>query len=115
MPQQAIKKEENLLNNILFAYILGVAILGWLAVMIFLNGGIRECTFLLSGLCAILTKFFEKRLGGVAKYIYACIPPILGAITNAICSTPNSGSYVSITHYYFVATLLLIPYYNSKL
>lgn len=115
MQPSALKKEERLLNNILFVYILGVAFFGWLAVTLFLNGGIRECTFLLSGLCAIITKLLEKKLGRFAKYIYAGIPPIMGAITNAVCSTPDSGSYVSITHYYFAATVLLIPYYNAKL
>ena len=71
-------------------YILGIAISGWSYVMIFLNGGIREYIFLLSGLCAILTKVFEKKLRGAAKYVYACIPPVIGAITCAVCSTSES-------------------------
>lgn len=115
MKQTIHRYEESLINTVLFSYIFGVAILGWLAVMVFLNGGIRECTFLLTGVCAVITKLFENKLGRAAKYIYACIPPLLGAITNAVCCTPDSYSYVSITCYYYVATLLLIPYYNSKL
>lgn len=112
---QSIKNEEKLVNNIMFAYILGVAVSGWAFVMLFLNGGLRECIFPVSGLCAILTKALERKLGSAAKYIYACIPPIIGAITCAVCSTPDSDSYVCITHYYFVATLLLVPYYNLNL
>ena len=115
MERAYFKHEERLLNNILCTYIVGVAIFGWLAVMLFLNGGIRECIFPFSGVCAIITKLCEKKLGRATKYVYACIPPVIGAITNAVCSTPDSESYVSITHYYFVATLLLIPYYNSRL
>ncbi len=115
MQLQSIKHAEKLVNNIIFLYILGIAISGWSFVMIFLNGGIRECIFLLSGLFAILTKIFEKKLGGAAKYVYACIPPIIGAITCAVCNTNDSDSYVCITHYYFVATLLLVPYYNLNL
>lgn len=115
MQLQSMKNEEKLVNNILFLYILGVAISGWAFVMIFLNGGIRECIFLLTGLLAILTKLFEKNLGSAAKYVYACIPPIIGAITAAVCSTNDSSSYVCLTHYYFVATLLLVPYYDLKL
>ncbi len=45
MQLQSAKSEEKLINNILFIYILGVAISGWAFVMIFLNGGIRECIF----------------------------------------------------------------------
>ncbi len=115
MQLQAIKNEEKLVNNIVFAYILAVSIAGWSFVMLFLNGGIRECFFPLTGVCAIITKLLEKKLGGKTKYVYACIPPILGAITCAICSTPDSDSYVCITHYYMVATLLLVPYYDLKL
>lgn len=115
MELQAIKNEEKLVNNIMFVYVLGVAISGWSFVMLFLNGGVRECIFPLSGLCAILTKLFEKKLGSKAKYVYACIPPIVGAITAAVCNTDTSDSYVCLTHYYFVATLLLVPYYDLKL
>lgn len=115
MQLKSIKSEEKLINNILFIYILGVAISGWAFVMIFLNGGIRECFFLMSGLLAIITKLFEKKLDSKAKYIYACIPPIIGAITAAVSCTNDSAGYVCLTHYYFVATLLLVPYYNQKL
>ncbi len=116
MELQSITNEDKLVNNIIFAYILGVPIAGWSFVMLFLNGGIRECILpLLSVLCAILTKLFEKQLADKAKYVYACIPPITGAITCAICNTNDSDSYICITHYYFVTTLLLVPYYNLKL
>lgn len=115
MRLQSINNGEKLVNNIMFFYILGIAISGWSFVMLFLNGGIRECIFLLSGLCAILTKIFEEKLGNMTKYVYACIPPIIGAITVAVCNTNDSDSYVCITHYYFVATLLLVPYYNLNL
>ena len=115
MQLQSIRKDERLINTILFVYILGVAISGWAFVMLFLNGGIRECIFPVSGLCAIITRLFEKKLGAKAKYVYACIPPIVGAITAAVCNTPESDSYVCLTHYYFVATLLLVPYYDLKL
>lgn len=112
---QSMKNEEKLVNNIMFLYILGVAIAGWGFVMIMLNGGIRECIFLLSGVCAILTKLAEKQLGRRTKYVYACIPPVIGAITAAFCGPSDSPGYICLTHYYFVATLLLVPYYNQKL
>lgn len=112
---QSMKNEEKLVNNIMFLYILGVAIAGWGFVMIMLKGGIRECIFLLSGVCAVLTKLAEKQLGSRTKYVYACIPPVMGAITAAFCGPSDSPGYICLTHYYFVATLLLVPYYNQKL
>lgn len=42
MPVQSVKNEEKLVNTIMFAYILGVAIAGWGFVMIMLNGGVRS-------------------------------------------------------------------------
>jgi len=115
MELKSIKNEEKLINNILFLYILGVAISGWAFVMIFLNGGVRECIFLLSGAFALLTKLLEKKLGSKTKYVYACIPPVIGAITAAVSCTNDSAGYVCLTHYYFVATLLLVPYYEQRL
>lgn len=114
MQVQSINSQEKLVNNILFLYILGVAISGFSFVMIFLNGGVRESIFLLTGLFAIITKLLERPLGQKAKYVYACIPPVVGAITAAVCNTNTSDSYVCLTHYYFVATLLLVPYYSQK-
>lgn len=115
MQLPSMNNEEKLINKILFLYILAVAISGWAFVMIFLNGGLRECIFLLSGLSAVIVKLLEKNLGNKAKYIYACIPPIVGAMTATVSSTSDSAGYVCLTHYYFVATLLLVPYYEQKL
>lgn len=115
MQVQSVRNEEKLVNNIMFAYIVGVGVAGFSFVMLFLNGGIRECIFLLSCVGGIVTKMFEKQLGSKAKYVYACIPPIMGAITCAVCNTSTSESYICITHYYMVATLLLVPYYDQKL
>jgi methyl-accepting chemotaxis protein len=58
---------------------------------------------------------FEKQLGSKAKYVYACIPPVIGAITAAVGGSSDSAGYVCLTHYYFVATLLLVPYYEKKI
>lgn len=115
MQVRSMRSEEKLVNNIMFIYILGVAIAGWGFVMVLLNGGLQECIFLLSGVCAVLTKVLEKQLGEKAKYVYALIPPVIGAVTAAVCATSASPGYVCLTHYYFVATLLLVPYYEQKL
>lgn len=115
MQLQSMRDEEKLINKILFLYIAAVGVSGWGFVMIFLNGGVRECTFLLTVAAAAATKLFENALGTRAKYVYACIPPTLGAVTAAVSCTNASAGYVCLTHYYFVATLLLVPYYEQKL
>ena len=115
MQGKLMSNNEKVGNLILPIYIGGISVAGWAAVMIMLNGGIRECIFTIGLPIVILVKLLEKRLGSVAKYIYACIPPILGAITNSVCSTPDSGSYVCITHYYMAATVLLVIYLDMKL
>ena len=113
--QKSIKNNEKVGNTVLFAYCCAIAVAGWGAVTLFLNGGLRECVFLFSGLFAIITKVFEKKLGSIAKYVYACIPPVIGAITCSVCSTSSSDSFVCITHYYMAATVLLVIYLDMKL
>lgn len=104
------KDSEKVGNMFMFAYACIIAVAGWAAVMILLHGGTRECVFLLSGVAAIITKLFEKQLGKAAKYVYVCIPPVIGAITCAVCSTSTSDSYVCITHYYIAAIVLSVLY-----
>ncbi len=114
MQLQSIRDNEKVGNNVLFAYCCAIAVAGWAAVALFLNGGLRECTFLFGIVLAIFTKVFEKKLGNAAKYVYACIPPVMGAITCSVCSTSDSDSYVCITHYYMAATVLLVLYLDMK-
>lgn len=104
------KDSEKVGNMFMFAYACIIAVAGWAAVMMLLHGGARECVFLLGGVGAIITKLFEKRLGKAAKYVYVCIPPVIGAITCAVCSTSTSDSYVCITHYYIAAIVLSVLY-----
>ena len=113
--QKSITNNEKVGNIVLFAYCCVIAVAGWGAVTLVLNGGLRECVFLFSGLFGIITKVFEKKLGSIAKYVYACIPPVIGAITCSVCSTSSSDSFICITHYYMAATVLLVIYLDMKL
>ena len=113
--QMLLKDSEKVGNTVLFVYTCAVAVAGWGAVMLLLHGGLRECVFLFGGVFAIITKFFEKQLGSVAKYVYVCIPPVIGAITCAVCSTNDSDSYVCITHYYIATIVLSVLYLDLKL
>ncbi len=115
MHGKLITNNEKVGNICLLAFICVVSVVGWSAVMLFLNGGMRECIFPLGGVVAIIIKLFEKKLGSTARYIYALIPPFIGAITNSVCSTPDSDSYVAITFYYMAATVLVALYLDTKL
>ncbi|MBQ6786342.1 MAG: hypothetical protein IJO85_01320 [Lachnospiraceae bacterium] len=115
MQEKLIGNNEKVGNLCMLGFICVVAVVGTSAVMLFLNGGIRELVFPLGGVFAILVKLVEKRLGSNARYVYALIPPIIGAITNAVCSTPDSESYIATTFYYMAATVLVTLYLDLKL
>ncbi len=115
MQEKLIGNNEKVGNLVMFAYCASISVAGWAAVMLLLNGGLRECIFTLGVPIAIIIKVLERKLGSMAKYIYACVPPVLGAITNAVCCTTDSDSYVCITHYYMAATVLLVIYLDIKL
>lgn len=111
---QTTKKDDKICDHIMFGLIGGGGMAGWGFVMLFLNGGKEECIFLISAALALITWLLRKPLGGITKYIFACIPPIIGPITLVVCANTESPGYVCITHYYIVATLLLVPYYNQN-
>lgn len=113
--QMLVQDSEKVGNMVLFFYNCAIAVAGWAAVMLLLNGGLRECVFLFGGVLAIIAKIFEKQLASVVKYVYVCIPPVIGAITCAVCSTNDSDSYVCITHYYMATTVLAVLYLDLKL
>lgn len=107
-------KDDKICNHIMFGFIGGVGLSGWGFVMLFLQGGKEECIFLVSAALALITWLLRKPLGGITKYIFACIPPFIGPLTLVVCAHTESPGYVCITHYYIVATLLLVPYYNQN-
>ena len=115
MQRKLINDNERLGNLCLLAFTCVVAVVGTSAVMLFLNGGWRELIFPLGGVAALLVKLLEKPLGSNARYAYSLIPPIIGAITNAVCCDPSSDSYVAITFYYMAATVLTTLYLDMKL
>ena len=115
MQEKLLGNNEKVGNLCLLAFICVVSVVGTSAVMLFLNGGVRELVFPLGGVFAIIIKLMEKKLGSTARYVYALIPPIIGAITNSVCSTPDSDSYIAITFYYMAATVLVTLYLDTKL
>lgn len=59
-------------------------------------------------------KIIRKKSGKPHKICVRLYPAHHGAITVAVSCTNDSPGYVCITHYYFVATLLLVPYYKQE-
>lgn len=107
-------RDNRICDHIMFGLIGVVGVAGWGFVMLFLKGGKEECIFLVSSALALITWLLRKPLGGLTKYIFACIPPIIGSITLVVCAHTESPGYVCITHYYIVATLLLVTYYDQN-
>lgn len=114
MQMKATRKDDKICDHIMFGLIGGVGLSGWGFVMLFLQGGKEECIFLVSSALALITWLLRKPLGSLTKYIFACIPPIIGPITLVVCANTASPGYVCITHYYIVSTLLLVPYYSQN-
>ncbi|SOB72304.1 Hypothetical protein EHLA_1585 [Anaerobutyricum hallii] len=86
MELKSIKNEEKFMNSIMFLTNAVVPIAAFAFVMLFINGNNKDCMVLIMILFAGLTKLFEKKLEKYAKYIYACIIPVCGAITIAFAN-----------------------------
>ena len=108
----SVQKEEKFMNWVMFGTDIVVPLVAYAFVMLFINGEKRDAFVLVMALCALLTKVCERFLGKYAKYIYACIIPVIGAILIAFA---NEGHYVAITHGYFMVTVMMIPYYELSL
>lgn len=80
-------------------------------VMLFLDGSIRDASVLIAILMALVVKAFEKKLDAYAKYLYACLMPVYGAFTLVVS---NDGKFGAMTHAYFLATVMIIAYYNTS-
>lgn len=104
------KKEEKQVNLIMFG-VWGflVPITACTFVILLLGGNIRDASVLSMPLFAILIRIFENQLGDKAKYLYACLMPVGGAITMVV---GDDGRYGAMTQAYFLATLMVVAYYD---
>lgn len=110
MNVQILKNEEKTMNLIMFGvwgFLIPIA--ACLFVMLFLRGTIADTSVLLMVVSAILIRVCEGKLGSKAKYFYACIMPICGAITMVV---GNDGKFGAMTQAYFLATIMVIAYYD---
>ncbi|MDE7422859.1 MAG: chemotaxis protein [Lachnospiraceae bacterium] len=81
-------------------------------VILFLKGNVKDTSILLMPVAAILIRVFEKQLGTKAKYLYACMMPVFGAITMV---ADGEGRFAAMTHAYFLNTVMIIIFYDITL
>ncbi|MBQ3513054.1 MAG: hypothetical protein IJA32_04550 [Lachnospiraceae bacterium] len=110
MQLDMLKNEEKRMNLIMFiAWGFMVPITAFSFVMLLLGGNVYDTPPLAMIVLAILIRVFEKKLGAKAKYLYACLMPVIGAITMVV---GNDGRYAAMTQAYFLVTIMIIAYYN---
>lgn len=112
MQLEVLKNEEKRMNLIMFivwGFMVPIAAVSF--VMLFLGGTIHDTVALLMIVCAVLIRIFEKKLGSKAKYLYACIMPIIGAVTMVV---GNDGRFGAMTQAYFLVTLMIVAYYDTS-
>lgn len=112
MNLQILENEEKRLNLIMFVvWGLMLPVAACLFVMLFLKGTVADLSVLLMIALAIPIRVFEGKLGSKAKYLYACLMPVGGAITMVV---GNDGKFGAMTQAYFLATVMVIAYYDAS-
>ena len=103
-------EQERNLNRIMFL-IWGIMlpIAASTFVLLFLHGNARDLSAYFMMVFAILIRVFEKQLGEKAKYCYCCLMPVVGPI---IMVADGEGRFSAMTQAYFLATVMLIIYYD---
>lgn len=111
MKLNILKNEEKLMNLVMFITNLFIPIVAFSFVMLFLGGTKKDAIVFLMLLFSCLIKIFEKPLGGLAKYLYVCIFPVIGPI---IIVYANDGKFAAMTQGYFLILTMSIAYYDKS-
>lgn len=111
MKLNVLKNEEKLMNMIMFLTHIFVPIVAFTFVMLFLGGTKEDAIVFLVLVCSCLIKLFEKQLGGLAKYLYVCIFPVVGPI---VIVYGNDGKFGAMTQAYFLILTMSIAYYDKS-
>lgn len=110
MQLDILKNEEKQMNLLMFlVWGFLIPIVAFSFVMLFLGGTIEEASVLSMVVLAIVIRIFERKLGTKAKYLYACLMPICGALTMVV---GNDGRFGAMTQAYFLTTVMVIAYYD---
>ena len=103
-----VEKKKNLM---MFIVNIMVPVAGFIFVMLFLQGTWKDSVVLLMAVGSVVIRLFEKKLGKYAKFLYASVIPVGGALTIALGA---DGKFSAITQAYFFILLLTIGYYDVK-
>ena len=109
MELNVLKNVERKKNLMMFVVNTIVPIAGFVFVMLFIHGTIRDSIVLLMTVASLLVRLFEVKLGRIAKYFYVSLIPIGGAVTIAVGA---DGKFGAITQCYFFILLIAIGYYD---
>ncbi len=110
MKLELLENEEKRMNLIMFlVWGLLIPIAAFVFVMLFLSGTAEDATILIMVPLALLIKLSEKSLGAKAKFLYASLMPVIGALTMVV---GNDGKFGAMTQAYFLATVMIIAYYD---
>ena len=104
------KMQERKMNTIMFGvwgFLIPIAACAF--VLLFLKGNVKDLATFCMPVFAIFIRIFEQKLGTRAKYLYACIMPVGGAI---IMVADGAGRFGAMTQAYFLATVMIIIYYD---
>ncbi len=111
MKPSVLSNQEKLMNLIMFLVNIAVPVAAFIFVMLFLQGTIADAIVLLMAVAACGIRIFEKKLGKIAKYLYACAMPFWGTFVIIIA---NDGKFGAMTQAYFLWLILSIPYYDTS-
>lgn len=106
-------EQEKKMNQIMFGvwgFLVPIAACSF--VILFLHGNVKDATVLCMTVFAILIRIFEINLGKMAKYLYAGLMPVGGVLTMI---ADGEGRFGAMTQAYFLATVMIMIYYDLKL
>lgn len=111
MKPAILTNQEKTVNFIMFLVNIGIPVSAFIFVMLFLQGTFIDAIVLLMAVAACFVRLFEKKLGKLAKYLYACSMPFWGTFVIIIA---NDGKFGAMTQAYFLWLILSIPYYDPS-
>lgn len=111
MNLNVLKNEEKQMNTIMFLANVGIPVVAFTFLLLFLDGSAKDASIFLMALLAILIKVFQKKLGSLAKYLYVSILPVVGAF---VIVYANDGKFGAMTQAYFLILVMSIAYYDKS-
>ena len=106
MELKVLKKEEKMMNTVMFGILTAIPIVAFLFVLFFNGGSMKDSiVFIMLG-ANVIIRLLEKRLGKYAKYAYSLIMPVGGAVV-IVMGTP--GVFGAMVEAYFLGLFLTIP------